>query len=256
MKTGLEIIPDTLWIRYYTEKDIERFTTHFDNTDYLPPIPTEKQLLIEYEYQDTWGWNWGSPNDWVILALHLIRKGRIIVDYHYTIEKDTDTITLIPSYMFYTSPLIVPISYSLFPSDIIRIRSLFEKLMKYEWTIENPFRISTYWFSKAINDLNSESKILDLCKGYEALFTEGQPVKGPIREHLARKCGHFLSGIFEYETVYDTINYVYTIRNDLMHGRLPKNYSRYNVEYFEEYLRTSLRIFLLRTKTQKDRNDE
>ncbi len=250
MKTGLEIIPDTLWIRNYTLMDIERFRSHFDDTDFLPPIPTEKQLLIEYRYADTWGWDWGSPNDWVILALQLLRKGKFVVDYHYTIEEDTDIITLIPLYMFNTSPLVVPINYSLFPSDVFRIKTLFEKLMKYEWVIDDPFRISIYWFQKACNEKNYESKILDLCKGYEALFTQGQKVKGPIREYLARKCGHLLSRIFEYETVYDTINYSYTIRNDLMHGRLPKNYTRITIEYFEEYLRTALRIILLRTKTE------
>jgi len=245
MKKGLEIIPNELWIRHYTQTDIERFSKHLEDAGYKPPIPTEKQLLIEYSYSDTIGWRFASPGDIVILALKLVRKGRIVEDYSYTIEKETDKITLIPLYIFGVSPHYVPTSFYLYPSDAIRIRDLFQKLMNYEWKRTDPLRLAIEYFSRACNELNPEDKIIELCKGYEALFTEGKRVKRKIREHLATECSDYLSEIYDKEQVYEIINDVYQVRNDIMHGRLPSHYTRELVDQFEEYLRCSLREKIL-----------
>ena len=206
-----------------------------------PPIPTEKQLVIEYSYSDTIEWNYFSPGDLVILALKLVRKGRVIEDIRYTTEKETDKVTLLPLYIFSVTPPYMQTSFYLYPSDATKIWELFQKFMKYEWKRTDPLRLAILWFSRACDELNPEDKIIELCIGYEALFTEGRRVKGPIREHLATECSDYLSEIYDKEQVYEIINDVYQVRNDLMHGRLPRHYTRVLVDQFEEYLRCSLR---------------
>ena len=245
IETGLEIIPNELWIRHYTQKDINRFTTQLENSGYKPPIPTEKQLLIEYSYSDTSDWMHYTPGDLVILALKLIRKGRIIADYYYIIEKETDKITLFPFYIFGVSPHYVPTSYYLYPSDAIKIKELFQKLMNYEWKLTDPLRIAIEWFSRASNELNPEYKIIELCIGYEALFTGDKRVKRLIGKHLATNCSNYLSEIYDKGQVYKVIVDTYKVRNDLMHGRLPQHYTRILVDQFEDYLRDSLRKKIL-----------
>jgi len=249
IKKGLEIIPNELRIRHYTQTDIERLLKHLEDAGYKPPIPTEKQLVIEYSYSDTTGWRFASPGDIVILALKLVRKGRIIVDYSYTIEKETNKISLIPLYIFGISSHYVPTSFYLYPSDAIKIRELFQKLMNYEWKRTDPLRIAIEYFSRACNELNPEDKIIEMCKGYEALFTEGKRVKGPIRKHLAKECSNYLSAVYNEEQVYEIIDYIYQVRNDLMHGRIPSHYTRELVDQFEEYLRCSLREKILTMHT-------
>ena len=245
IKKGLEIIPSELWIRHYTQTDIERFSKQLEDAGYKPPIPTEKQLVIEYSYSDTVGWSFASPGDIVILALKLVRKGRIIVDYSYTIEKETDKIAFFPWYIFGVSPHFVPTSFYLYPSDAHKIREIFQELMKYEWKREDPLRIALEYFSRACNEQNPEDKIIELCKGYEALFTEGK--KGVTRKHIATKCSNYLSEFYDEKQVYEIINDVYQVRNDIMHGRLPSHYTRELVDQFEEYLRCSLREKILTT---------
>jgi len=196
-KNGLEIIPNELWIRRYTQTDIERFSKHLEDAGYKPPIPTEKQLVIEYSYSDTTGWRFASPGDIVILALKLVRKGRVVEDIRYTIEKETGKIILLPLYIFGVSPYYVPTSFYLYPSDANKIRELFQNLMNYEWKRTDPLRIALLYFSRACNELNPEDKIIESCKGYEALFTEGKKVKGAIRKHIATKCSNYLSEFYD-----------------------------------------------------------
>ena len=126
IKNGLEIIPNKLWIRHYTQADIERFSKTLEDAGYKPPIPTEKQLVIEYSYSDTTGWRFDSPGDIVILALKLVRKGRVVEDIRYTIEKETDKITLLPLYIFGVSPHYVPTSFYLYPSDATKSVTYFK----------------------------------------------------------------------------------------------------------------------------------
>ena len=241
IKKGLEIIPNELWIRHYTQTDIERFSKHIEDLGYKPPIPTEKQLVIEYSYSDTTGWRFASPGDIVILALKLVRKGRIVEDIRYTIEKETGKIILLPLYIFGVSPYLVPTSFNLYPSDTNKIRELFQKLMNYEWKRADPLRIAIEYFSRACNELNPEDKIIESCKGYEAIFTEGKKVSGAISKHIATKCSNYLSEFYDEKQVYEIINDVYQVRHDIMHGRLPRHYTGVLVDQFEEYLRCSLR---------------
>ena len=256
MKTGLEIIPNKLWIRHYTQKDVERFSKQLEDAGYKPPIPTEKQLVIEYSYSDTTGWKFASPGDIVILALKLVRKGRVVEDIRYTIEKETDKITLLPLYIFGISPYFVQSSFDLFTSDVDMIRQLFPCLMKYEWKRSDPFRIALNWFSRACNEQNPEDKIIELCIGYEAFYHEGKRRKGPIRKHLAKECSNYLAEIYNGEQISDIINHTYQVRNDLMHGGLPRHYTIEQVEQFEEYLRCSLRKKILEGKSGMRKRDE
>ena len=252
IEKGLEIIPNELWIRPYTQTDIERFSKHLEDAGYKPPIPTEKQLVIEYSYSDTSGWRFGSPGDIAVLTLKLLRKGRIIVDYWYTIEKETEKITLIPLYIFGVSPYYVPASLYIYPSDAKKIRELFQELMNYEWKQSDPLRIALEYFGRACNELNPEDKIIELCKGYEALFTEGKKFKGVTRKHIAKLCSNYLSEFFDKEQTNEIIDYTYQVRNDIMHGRLPSHYTRELVDQFEEYLRYSLRKKILSLHKQTE----
>lgn len=256
MKIGLEIIPNKLWIRQFTQEDVERFSNHLKSSIYIPPTPSEKQLVIEYAYSDTSDWIYASPGDLAILALRLIRKGRIMIDYYYTIEKESDQITMIPHYIFGVSPYYVTQSFDIYTSDVSEIRELFTKLMKYEWKHSDPIRLALNWFSRACNEQNLEDKIIELCIGYEAFYHEGKGRKGSIRNHLAKECSNYLAEIYNGEQISDIINHAYQVRNDLMHGGLPRHYTKEQVGQFEEYLRCSLRKKILNGKSDMGKSDE
>ena len=43
IKDGLEIIPSYLWIRHYTQTDIERFSKHIEDVKYKPPMRARRR---------------------------------------------------------------------------------------------------------------------------------------------------------------------------------------------------------------------
>lgn len=194
----------------------------------------------------------------VLSALRLFKKGW--VDYLFTWERVVSSLSAATTYsMKHSKALLtdgrpVGISYKLSKVEAEDFREYFKRISKKMDYSE----IALKRFNETYQRIDLEDKLVDYMISFESLYLSGEE-----KLEMAYKLAHRVSLLLRKEEVkrketFLEMKKAYSLRSRIVHGRkiksikIPKLEKEYTVSEFvqkiEEYLRSSIRLFLEKQK--------
>lgn len=235
---GIELIPYKLRIRKINDNDIARYKKFYPEN---LRVIQEENVLIEWLCKDLELVDDFNLMHKTVLALNLLKIGRVFLKEIYTFHEGSDSIdsrtpVVQAPYSYFKKKYILDLNYK---EDL---QNIVKRLDSIDFEKNRSLRIACNRFLGSLGALAREDTIIDICIAFESLFDRGWYNRSyTMGEFIGMRCSKLIGkDDGEKKYIYSRLKMLFELRNEVVHGKTDEPCTHLNLINVLEYFRRSI----------------